>query len=303
MILDADKMESWDSCRRKWKFEKNWELRRVTPIGTLYRALHKALTAKEANPEIAKDYVISEIERGVWTLYSKPYDQMKNISFLAELLAKILRPSGEPWKLHPVLNDWKPNSYLMADGLRLIRLVICDRWDDDRQSSELHSWRTAGDICVTGLPMTLRVLVIGSNRDGKRHSAWTKAQRHPVNKQLRFARKHSKADGFAGSWDSIWREESGVSAQAWLEQMSRDGVLKELAFDRPVKVPDKYQRERVLSDIQRIREEMEAAKGDFPMTRSACDNPLRGSCPFQCVCYAPGEITIEETGVFRKLSK
>lgn len=316
MTLDAISVESFERCRRQWAFTQEYEMIRVTPMGTLYKALHLTLTSpfplwESQAAMIAKDSVMHEAgERGVWTNASDPYRQMKHYSALAEVLARILRqPSAEPLEIHPLVkigdHQWQPQSYLIDGGMRLMRIVICDHWDDDRQLAELHSWRTVGDVSSTGLPMTLRILVIGQSQEGRRHSFWTKGQQHPRNKQLRFTRKHAKSEGFAGSWQTVWREESGISAQVWLEQMARDGVLKELAFNRQVKVPSKEQREKALTDIARIGHEMELVRFEKaahclePMTRSACDDPIRGQCPFQCVCFSPIEISPADTGVFR----
>lgn len=311
MTLDAPTVESFERCRRQWAYQNEFEMIRVTPIGALYRALDHILTADTFQPEAAKSFMMNEAgERGVWTEAANPYGQIKNFAHLAELLARVLRqPSAAPVKLHPVVkvgdHQWHPHSYLTDNGLRLMRIVLCDHWDDDRQLAELHSWRTVGDVSSTGLPMTLRILVIGQSREGRRHSFWTKGQRHPINKQLRFARKHGKADGLSASWETVWREEAGISAQVWLEQMSRDCVLKELAFERQVKVPSKDQRDRVMADILRIAEEMDsvrfekAAKCLPPMTRSACDDPIKGQCPFQCVCFSGTELSPDDTGVFR----
>jgi hypothetical protein len=315
MILSPELVESFERCRRQWAFQNEFELIRTTPMGALYHALDYALTM-QSGPESPSDYaklkVMNEAgERGVWTQAANPYQQIKNYAAMAELLARVLRqPSAEPLKRHPIVNvgdhKWQPQSYLTDNGLRIMRIVLCDHWDDDRQLAELHSWRTVGDVSTTGLPMTLRVLVIGQSREGRRHSFWTKGQRHPVNKQLRFARKHGKADGLSASWETVWREEAGISAQAWLEQMARDGVLKELAFDRQVKVPSKDQRDRVLGDICRIADEMITARSNqitLPMTRSACDDPIRGSCAFSCVCYSGTELSPDDTGVFRRKTR
>lgn len=318
VTLDAPIIESWERCRRQWAFSQDWELVRVTPMGTLYRALQNALTRPEPDPAAAKAFVMTEAgERGVWTEVRDPYATMVHYAHLAEVLARVLRqPNSEPLKLHSPMkigdHEWQPASYVMDGGIRLMRVVLADHWDDARQLAEIHSWRTVGDICATGLPMTLRVLVIGSQRDGRRHSFWSKGQRHPVNKQLRFARKHGKADGLSASWETVWREDCDISAQTWLEQMARDGIWKELAFDRKVAAPSKLQRERVLDDIRRIAEEMDVIHPSghmiypgkpwlYPMTRSACDDPIRGSCPFQCCCYSPGEAEVlpGDTGVFR----
>lgn len=312
MIIDAACMESWEGCRRRWTWQQNHELIRVTPMGALYRAIDQYLTADKVEPDVIKAWIMTEAgERGIWSKRQDTYDMMTNYAHLAECVARILRqPSAGPIEKHRPIEiakrmEWQPNSYLIDNGLRIMRVVLVDHWDEDRQASELHSWRTVGDVCTTELPMTLRVIVIGHNREGRRHSAWTKGQQHPVNRQLRFARKHGKADGLAASWKTVWREECGINAQAWLEQMSRDGVLRELAFDRPVKVPGPIQRQRVIDDISAAYREMlnyvGASGSVLPRTRSACHSHGE-ECAFQCCCFAPGLHEIEplDTGVFRR---
>jgi hypothetical protein len=83
--------------------------------------------------------------------------------------------------------------------------------------------------------------------------------------------------------------------------MARDQVLRESAFEVRVKVPDKLQRDRVLEDIKRIAEEMDMARkmnGRFPMTRSACDDPIHGACRYQVICYSPMDIEPDSCGIF-----
>lgn len=314
MILNATRCESWDRCRRQWAYLEDWEMIRVTPLGSVYRALHAALQATDyPGPQFAREHVMREAaERGVWTARHDPYDQMVHHAHLAECLARVLRqPSDESRESDRAYDVgshiWQLASYPVDGGLRLMRFLLVDHWDDDRQSAELHSWRTMGDVCVTGLPMTIRVAVIGQSRGGRRLGHWTRARRHPLNKGIRFARKHGKDDGLAGSWAWVWRETSDIGVLPWVEQMSRDGVLTESAFNVQVRVPAEGARQRVLEDIERIGAEMERHERadkhfsiQYPMTRSACDDPIRGPCPLQCVCYAPTEITPGETGMFRK---
>lgn len=319
MILDAPTLEHWDRCRRLGVFLQEWEPVRVTPLGAVYEALRQVLEATDyPGPGMAREYVMQLAgERGVQTEREDPYDMMVHHANLAEVLARAIRqPTSEPLSKHPAvripggmpefLRSWQPESYLIGGGTRLMRLVLVDHWDDDRQLQELHSWRTIGDISVTGLPMTLRVLVVGSSRSGRRHGPWTRARRHPQTKQLRFARKHAREDGFTQSWETVWREDSVIGPDPWLEQMARDGVLREVAFDKRVLVPDKRQVANVLEDIGRIGDELEAAVKagtKFPMTRSACDMIGHGPCLFSCCCYAPMVISPGETGVFRAREK
>lgn len=316
MILSAPMLESWDRCRRLGMYLKDWAPIRVTPLGAVYSALRTVLeTDGYPGPQLAREHVMQLAgERGVQTDRDDPYDLMVHHAYLAEVLARALRqPSAlEGVKYHPPVklratgHVWQPDSYLVDGGTRLMRVVLVDHWDDDRQLAELHSWRTLGDVAVTGLPMTMRVLVIGQSRNGKRHGHWTRARQHPQSKRLRFQRKTAKDDGFAESWATVWRENTQVGPDPWIEQMARDQVLREVAFERKVIVPAQYARAQVLGDIERIGDEMEAAvkaKVQFPMTRSACDSPIHGPCLFQVCCYAPSETTPGECGMFSKRKK
>jgi hypothetical protein len=299
-------------------FSLEWQPVRVTPLGAVYSALRHVMTCPATDysgPQIARDRVMEmAAERGVQTDRHDPYDLMVHHAHLAEVLARASRqPSQEPLTIHPGVKvgstglEWKPEGYLIDGGTRLMRVVLANHWDDDRQMSELHSWRTVGDVSVTGLPMQIRVLVIGSVTNGRRYGHWTRARQHPYDKSLRFQRRSGQEDGFSDSYKTVWREHAKIGPDPWIEQMSRDGVLREVAFTRNVIVPSGRQREMVLDDITRIGLEMEEAWGvrnkiQFPMTRSACDlaGPGRGPCLYQSSCYSPVEITPGESGLFKR---
>lgn len=312
--LSAARMELWDRCRRAAAFALDWEPVRVTPLGAVYTSLRTILTADQYNgPGMARETVMQlASERGVQTDRPDPYDMIVHHAHLAEVLARALRqPSQEAVQVHPVVKVgstglvWQPEGYLVDGGTRLMRVVLVDDWTDDRQMAELHAWRTVGDVCLTGLPMVLRVLVIGASRNGRRHGYWTKARQHPYDKSLRFKRKEHVQEEFSESWHTVWRENTKVDADHWIEQMSRDNVLREVAFTRNVMVPNQRARDMVVEDVTRIGTEIETAKknhSQFPMTRSSCDmaGPGRGPCLYQSTCYSPIEIDPGQTGLFRR---
>jgi hypothetical protein len=289
-----------------WYYLDQYRPVRVTPLGAVYRALDSYLQSpgKGLDPRQAHDTVMDLAGKfGVETSRPDPYDLMVHYAHLAEVLARVVRqPETDPFTKVGTYKFYDPDSWLVAGGTRIMRLVIVDRWSDNRLQAELHGWRTIGDVCVTGLPMTLRVLVIGEQVNGRRHGYWTKAKQHPYTKQLRW--KRTRGDQELGeSWKTVWREQSQVSADKWIEGMARDGVLRESAFEVKVKVPEQYQRDRVLEDITRISDEMQALRAGKvtpPMTRSACDAVIGGPCRLQCVCYAPTEIRLDETGMFER---
>lgn len=316
-MLSASEMETWDRCRRAWQFSEEYRPLRVTPLGATYAALRHVLelpTEEYTGPHLAREYVMEQAStRGVQTNRDDPYDLAVHYGHLAEVLARAMRqPKADPLQIHKKMRghdwspveSWEPQSYLIDGGIRLMRFALVDRWDDNRALAELHSWRTLGDICVTGLPMTLRVLVIGHQHAGRRQSPWTRAKQHPYTKQIRHRSRTRPTEELKGQWRNVYREDTVIGPDAWVESMARDGVLRECAFDVRVRVPDAYQRERVLEDVQRVGKEMAwHTMEQFPMTRSACDDPVKGPCIFQAVCWAATEITPTETGMFERKEK
>lgn len=313
MLLDASSIRAWDRCRRLGVWRQQWTPNRMTPLSMVYAALHRVMTCTDySGPGMAKDYVMElAAQRGVHTDRDDPYAMCVHYSHLAEVLARVLRqPTSAALVKHlPVQVGgvvWQPEGYLTEGNTRIMRLVLVDHWDDDRQLAELHDWACIGDVCMTQLPMTLRVLVIGQSRAGHRYGHFTRARQHPKNKTLRFARKHGRDDGLAGSWLNVWREDSTIGPDAWIAQMARDEVLREVAFERRVLVPGQVARDKVKDDIRRIGNEMSVALDpdigpvQFPMTRSACDSVMHGPCRFQCCCYSELDLDPGETGLFNR---
>jgi hypothetical protein len=316
-VLSPSKMRLWDRCRRAAMWSEDWQPIRVTPLGAAYAGLRLALeTDQYTAPGIAREHVMQLAgERGVQTDRQDPYDIMVHHGHLAEVLARASRqPSqAEGLRYHPDVKLgstgilWQPEAYLIDGGTRIMRFVLVSDWDDDRQTAECHDWATISAVSVTQLPMQLRVLVIGSSRNGRRYGHWTRARQHPYDKSLRFARRQ-RGEEFGEGWKSVWREHTKIGPDHWLEQMARDGVLREVAFTRNVIVPGQVQRDKVIEDIVRIGAEMEAAREagtQFPMTRSACDlaGPGRTCCQYQATCYSPIEISPGESGLFRRREK
>lgn len=315
-ILSAPALEDWEQCQRRAVWHREWELGRVTPYRALVEAVEYGLLGNSIftiDAENSFQHVMSLAgSRGVWAERADPYAMMVHYGRLAQILvtAVLAHPGNlvKPFRLRHEIRPglvWECNSFMTSVN-RLVRVVIVDRWDDDRQLRELHSWRTVGDICVTGLAMDLLVLVIGPSRDGRRHGPWTKGWQHPVNHSLKFKRTHQgKKVPLVGGWRPVWRENaSEITTDQWLKQMESDYVLRDVMLVRKVKVPESEQRQRVLIDIERIAceidrgQRMERDGSSYPMNRSACDWPR--PCPFQAVCYAPMEIGPGDVNLFRR---
>ena len=290
-------LDSYDRCERRYAFERDWEPKIISPTGLLYRAFEGALP--EAQPdETAKSLALKIAGKmELKTTALQPYDVALHMGWLAGILATFVRSKlgmvmPAPVTQSPDGYDWQPGTFEDATGLRH-RFVLVDHWDDDRLSSEAHSWATIGELAASGRPLTLHALVVGPNRSGRRHSPWTKGLLHPLNRSLRFGRrKGGKQNGFSGDWLEVWRESSQVSTETWIQTMQSDGVLPELVISRAIKM--NLGDPRLLAaqhDIVSLSALLPNASTKAPMRRSSCDETGRGPCPFQGVCYSPVEIT------------
>ena len=306
-MLTSHLLANWDRCHRLGVWAQSWEPIKITPLGAVYSALHHVLTLPQdeyrtVGPTCASDHVMTLAgERGLQTESTDPYGMAKHYAHMAEVLARAIRqPETEPLVRDGHIRDgYRVDSYLVEGGTRLLRYVLIDHWDENRAQSLLHSWDVIGDVCVTRLPMTLRALIIGHSKNNRRHGYWTRCSQHPSNRGIRFARKHNREEGFSENWKRVYREETGIGPDAWLMGMARDRVLAESVKEIKVRVPqDEIQIERVLSDIKLIGKEIRK-QAQYPMTRSSCDHPVLGPCRYQCVCYAPCEMTPGESGMFR----
>jgi hypothetical protein len=148
-------------------------------------------------------------------------------------------------------------------------VVLVDRWSDDRKAQEMRSWRSIGEACALKSPIMLTAVTIGSSKDGRRISPWTRCYQHPRNRTYRFKRKTSQED-FGATWKPIWREDSGFPTAEWLTRMQKDGCMADAVQTCSVPVPPRrgdYVREiqRIALDIERWQERV----GETPPMRLA----------------------------------
>ena len=143
--------------------------------------------------------------------------------------------------------------------------------------------------------MQMAVIVLGQNRSGKRHSAWARGLRHPLNKKLRFRKKNDKSDGFKSSWLEVWREDfDDITTAAWLQAMLDDGMLQDLCFSVEIPVPEKAARERIVEMAARKLEKIQNLDKLPDPQLSTCDWPR--PCLFRTPCHAGRE---PKEGVFK----
>jgi hypothetical protein len=166
--------------------------------------------------------------------------------------------------------------------------------DDDSLRSYAHSWQTIGELAALERPLTLTIVIIGAQRGGRRHSAWSKGFQHPIQKNLRFAPR-KKDSGFTENWRTVWREQSNYDAKVWLEQMKNDEVIGELIVSRKIQYNGDDERMKTAKrDMLALAGEMVRARTDAPMRRSSCDELGKGACPWQNCCYSPIPVTPDD---------
>lgn len=304
MILTAQLLDTFDrGGPRRYAFERDYEPRSITPLGLLYAAVEGSLTSSDP-VQGAKDAIMERTQRlDVNAGDLSPISAVRHVESMAEVIALALRAKlGRASRVEPVKlgeHEWQSNLFECRGELH--RIILASHMDDDSLRSFAHAWGTIGELAALERALTLTVVLIGSQRGGRRHSPWAKGFLHPVQKALRFAPR-KKDDGFTQNWKTCWREQTEIKAETWLERMRLDEMLEELVVSRKIQYRGDDERMRKARvDILLLAEEMYRASASAPMRRSACDEIGRGPCPFQAVCYSVTPITPEDLpGLYRR---
>lgn len=292
MKLSANALDCLDRCERRYAFSREWESKSISSLALLYRALEAAIqsdspeqTAKDVTLEIAQK---NELQTGG----ENAFMVIRHVGYLAGIVAVALTEKyGKFAKLPPKhTKDFEWESHLFRARKKNHRIVLVSHMDDDRLRAEAHSWATVGELAALESPLTLTAIVIGANRKGRRHSAWTEGFLHPQNRMLRFA-KREKGNGFTSSWEKVWREHKGeISTEKWLGVMKEDGVLDDLMISREIAYrAEDHRMIAARREMVEVMGRMDSASESSPMRRSSCDETGKGSCPFSSVCYSPIE--------------
>lgn len=296
MILTSQLYDMFDRCERRFAFECTHAPKTISPLGLLYAAVEASLV--DPDPvQGAKDAIADLTGRmDVNSGELSPISTVRHVECLAEVIGLALRAKlgvAQRLPLVPLLShEWQSNLFECRGELH--RLILASHMDDDSLRSYAHSWYTIGELAALERPLTLTVVIIGAQRGGRRHSAWSKGFQHPIQKNLRFAPR-KKDSGFTENWKTVWREQSNYTAETWLEQMKNDEVLSELIVSRKIQYNGEDERMKTAKrDMLTIAEKMVHARTDAPMRRSSCDELGKGACPWQNCCYSPTPMTPEE---------
>jgi hypothetical protein len=298
----AELLTALEECPRKAYWLRLWERIKLDGNEMLQRAIRAGILSERTDfgDAAGEECYGFGVEPGLATSSYDVHAEVCHLACLADIVTTAIRKANEPpWKIPEELPLWKPSCFLSPDGLHLRRVVLVSRWNDDRHYHECRSWQSLGAVCAYGLPMQMAVIVLGQNRNGKRHSSWTKGLRHPVNKKLRFRKKNDVSEGFKSTWLPIWREDfDDISTHDWLQTMLNDGVLNDLCFPVEIPVPEAPARQRIL-DLTASKLEKVQNLDSLPEPQlSTCDWPV--SCVFRANCHANKE---PHKGAFRLLEE
>lgn len=286
----ASLLSSFEQCARRGHYGSTWEPQRLLAQEMVRRAVRHSLLAsgKQEWGELAGSHVLQDAEdRGLDTDLHETYPTIIHHAALSDILVSAIRkPDDPPWLIPPDVQNWKSACLMSPDGSHLRRLVLVSHWNDERLDAEKRSWYSAGEIAAYDLPMQMIVLVIGQQRNGKRHSPWTRGFLHPSNKQLRFRKKErTTSEVFNSRWIQIAREDHAeISRETWLNSMLKDDVLPEVCFRVDLPVLPESQRTHI-RDIAERKLERLGGMTELPEPNlSSCDWPI--PCPFKRCCWS-----------------
>ena len=298
MILSAARYDVFNRCPRRYALERTHEPRSISGLGLMYAGVEGGVVAPDPG-EGAKDAVravtaVKDVDAGPLAAISA----VRHVGLMAEVIALALRRKLGPMaRLDPVpmgKHQWHSGLFETRSAI-LHRFVLVSHIDDDVLRGFAHSWGTVGELAALGRDVTLTFIAIGAQRGGRRHGAWSKCFQHPVQKtMLRFGRRKG-SNGFTDGWKDIWREQTDIAAARWLNQMQADDVLGDLIQSRTIPYrKDDARIAQAKSDMFTILPAMESASVDSPMRRSSCDDPIKGACPWQPLCWSPIEVEVED---------
>jgi len=276
--LNTEDFSLFDLCPRRRLYELTYAPYRVPVSKAMADALHAGLSAADAG--IAAEKLMSTaanpgLELPPENLYSACFHHSKLIEVITQYVLELEPLLSLPGPIRLPWGEFQPLSFLTNSG-DLLRVVICDRWDEQREQMERFSWRTAIDTAITGRPMTIIAIVIGRAEKGFRSSPWTIGYRHPSNKTIRIKKKG--AEEFGSRWDRVYREQTDEKPLDWLTTMQEDGAFENHAF--MFTEPPPVNAAEVLRQIDKMAADIGA--GVHNQTRSACFK-LR-PCPFTPAC-------------------
>lgn len=275
--MNSERLAGHELCPRKQSWSERYVGFRVSLMYALYRAVDAGLTTEgDIERDSQSAFLSLAAKPGLDIQGPDVYAVATNHSKLAAIVSVALRSGGPAWKRIPPTPLWTSACYDSGDG-QPRRVVLVDHWGVSRQAVEATSWRTIGELVALERPILLTAVEIGTTRQRKRISPWTRAYRHPRNKVCRF-RKRDGEESFGGDWEPVWREDCELKTKDWLDLMAKDGCMDAIKTSR-IAVPQRP--ERYLAEMKRLSGEL----GSEAMRLAGCNDRMSGACPFQVVCH------------------
>ena len=289
-------LTSYEPCNRAGVWDRDWQRAKISLDELLQEGLKEGVTtlAKDLGEAAGERIMEISARREIVSDQHDVYNQVVHYASIADIVSHVIRkPSEAPWGIpEPVSlpngQTWHSGAYLSPDGTKLRRIALTSNWSDNKHYSFARSWFSLGETAVFEMPMQQVTIILGQNRNGKRHGYWSHGLRHPVSKQLRFRKKTEKDKPFKSSWLEVWREDyNDISTADWLNSMLDDGVLKDVAFTVDVSVPERAIRKQLVDLAARRLDEIYSANVLPEKQLSTCDWPT--VCPHKNHCHADAE--------------
>src|ERR1700722_9094083 len=168
LTLSPERIATYELCPRRMAWTEAYALPFLSPMTALRTALDAGLRTAAADPErVACDTAIELARSPGLDLIGNVYSLAMHYAKLAGILTVLLRTSSPgPWlplapaKL-PDGSEWRSACYQVPGAPLPVRIALVDRWTDDRRRAELGGWRTVGEVCALGTPITLTAINIG----------------------------------------------------------------------------------------------------------------------------------------------
>lgn len=330
MIISPIDVIRFQACPRRYFLERTWRVIRRRPKTILDACLRSAVVALSAGGEIsqvraeARAALMAEAADPGMAVPegSDPYQIASDLcavldtSLTAISMLTLLPVQSVPTVPLPANTgsasptstyEYAPLSLVDESGC-LHRWLTVDVWDDDAATRELHSWVTAGDMAVCDAPLTLHVVVIGQQRNGRQQSPWCRAHEQPLTRRLRFLRRNGHHNGKGGErrppippdWKTVWYADlAQPDPEAWVRAMCSDEIMPRLLHHPAIAEFPSEVRRQTLAQLSMVADSMArtaetlstplAAADDpepamsLPMSRAACDGMV--PCPWALACY------------------
>ena len=312
ITFTASDLTIFQQCRRKFLLDRHWRVVRYRP-GSLFRScLREGVLALSngADPATVRTnartrFLSQAANPGLDLMTGEPWVVAQDwaamlgtvLTALSRLvLLTLTRPSSIELSTSGDV-AWLPLSW-QDDSGTLHRWITCDAWDEEVLAREAHSWHVIGDMVMLDQPLQLHAIEIGQQRQGRRHSPWTRCYRHPMAAggcRFQVKQKGGWTKPRGEHWTHMWySDQTKPDPEAWCDLMDSDHVTQSLLHHIAIAQPSKAQAGRIREEILQVAEEMRrgleaAATPQAPMlvamARAACD-PVGGPCVFQMACFA-----------------